>query len=146
MVMYTSGTTGHPKGVLYSHRSQILHALAVALPDVAGLSEADLSAYLESVNLDRLTSRTLSSVESLRTELARVRSQGWALVNQELEEGLRALAAPIRDRSGTVVAAVNVSAHASRKSLETMKRELLPPLLTTAKRIEADLQASGRRR
>jgi acyl-CoA synthetase (AMP-forming)/AMP-acid ligase II len=38
---YTSGTTGDPKGVLYSHRSQILHAFAVALPDVAGLSEAD---------------------------------------------------------------------------------------------------------
>lgn len=38
---YTSGTTGKPRGVLYSHRSQILHAFAVALPDVAGISEAD---------------------------------------------------------------------------------------------------------
>ncbi len=38
---YTSGTTGEPRGVLYSHRSQILHAYAVALPDVAGISEAD---------------------------------------------------------------------------------------------------------
>lgn len=38
---YTSGTTGTPKGVLYSHRSQVLHAFAVALPDVGGLSEAD---------------------------------------------------------------------------------------------------------
>jgi IclR family pca regulon transcriptional regulator len=113
---------------------------------LAGLSDEDLSDYLSSVRIERLTSRTLSTVEALRSELARVRSQGWALVNQELEEGLRALAAPIRDRSGTVVAAVNVSAHASRRSLEAMKRELLPPLLTAAKRIEADLQATPTRR
>jgi IclR family transcriptional regulator, pca regulon regulatory protein len=113
---------------------------------LAGLSDADLSEYLASVRLERLTSRTVTTVESLRSELARVRSLGWALVNQELEEGLRAVAAPIRDRSGHVVAAVNVSAHASRTSMETMKRELLPPLLNAAKRIEADLQATPTRR
>jgi IclR family pca regulon transcriptional regulator len=113
---------------------------------LAGLPDEDLAAYLESVTLQRLTSRTVATVEALRSELARVRSQGWALVNQELEEGLRALAAPIRDRSGQVVAAVNVSAHASRTSLEAMKRELLPSLLTAAKRIEADLQATPARR
>ena len=60
-------------------------------------------------------------------------------MNQELEEGLRALAAPIRDRAGKVVAAVNVSAHASRTSLEAMRRDLLPPLLKAAASIEADL-------
>ena len=52
----------------------------------------------------------------LRAELDRIRAQGWALVDQELEEGLRSVAAPIRDRDGRVVAAVNVSAHASRAS------------------------------
>jgi IclR family pca regulon transcriptional regulator len=84
-------------------------------------------------------------VPALRTELARVRSQGWALVNQELEEGLRAVAAPIRDRTGSVVAAVNVSAHASRVSLEAMRRVLLPPLLMAAVRIEADLRVAALR-
>ena len=66
-------------------------------------------------------------------------------MNQELEEGLRALAVPIRDRSGKVVAALNVSAHASRTSLETMRRDLLPPLLKAAARVEADLPARTRR-
>ena len=82
------------------------------------------------------------SIDTLRTELARVRTQGWALVNQELEEGLRAIAAPVRAPSGRVVAAVNVSAHATR-TLESMRRDLVPPLLAAAARISADLPADG---
>jgi IclR family pca regulon transcriptional regulator len=86
----------------------------------------------------------VTSVDALRAEITKARTQGWALVNQELEEGLRALAVPVRDRNGTVVAAVNVSAHASRTSLEVMRRDLLPPLLKTAARIEADIPGSRR--
>jgi IclR family transcriptional regulator, pca regulon regulatory protein len=112
---------------------------------LAGMTEEELTSYLAAVRLEPLTARTVSSVAALRGEVARVRSQGWALVNQELEEGLRALAAPIRDRSGKVVAALNVSAHASRTSLEAMRRDLLPPLLKTAARVEADLPARTRR-
>lgn len=111
---------------------------------LAGAPEPDLENYLSTVALERLTARTVTSVAALRTELAKVRTQGWSLVNQELEEGLRALAAPVRDRTGRVVAAVNVSAHASRTSLEAMRRDLLPPLLKTAARIEADIPGSRR--
>ena len=85
---------------------------------LAGLEPADLDAYLDTVRLGRLTTRTVASVAGLRTELTRVRTQGYAIVDQELEEGLRSVAAPIRDRSGRVVAAVNVSTHAARSSLE----------------------------
>ncbi|GAB1509530.1 IclR family transcriptional regulator domain-containing protein [Actinophytocola sp. KF-1] len=113
---------------------------------LAGLPVDELEAYLAAVTMAPLTARTLTSVDALRVEIAKVRAQGWALVNQELEEGLRALAAPVRDRSGTVVAAVNVSAHASRTSLEAMRRDLLPPLLKTAARIEADIPGSRRPR
>jgi IclR family transcriptional regulator, pca regulon regulatory protein len=112
---------------------------------LAGLPDPELGTYLDRVELAALTPRTITSVPALRTELARVRSQGWALVNQELEEGLRAVAAPIRDRTGSVVAAVNVSAHASRVSLEAMRRVLLPPLLMAAVRIEADLRVAALR-
>jgi IclR family pca regulon transcriptional regulator len=113
---------------------------------LAGLPERELEAYLSGLRLERLTSRTVASVAALRGELAKVRAQGWSLVNQELEEGLRAVAAPIRDRTGAVVAAVNVSAHASRTSLEAMRRDLLPLLLKAAADIEADLPRTGRRR
>lgn len=112
---------------------------------LAGLPGPELDAYLSTVRFAPLTARTVTSAAVLRGELTRVRAQGWALVNQELEEGLRALAAPIRDRSGTVVAAMNVSAHASRTSLDTMRRDLLPPLLKAAARVEADLPARTHR-
>jgi IclR family pca regulon transcriptional regulator len=111
---------------------------------LAGLSDDDLESYLAEVALSPLTARTVASVAALRTELAKVRGQGWSLVNQELEEGLRALAAPVRDRTGRVVAAVNVSAHASRTSLEAMRRDLLPALLRTAALIESDIPGSRR--
>ena len=113
---------------------------------LAGLPENELETYLSNVLLETLTPRTVSSVAALRGELAKVRTQVYALVNQELEDGLRAIAAPVRDRTGRVIAAVNVSAHASRTSLEVMRRDLLPPLLKTAARIEADYFGRGRHR
>jgi IclR family transcriptional regulator, pca regulon regulatory protein len=113
---------------------------------LAGLPDDELDDYLARATLTRLTPRTATSATALRAEIERVRAQGWALVDQELEVGLRAVAAPIRDRTGRVVAAVNVSAHASRTSLDTMRRDLLPPLLAAAARIGADLQIATPRR
>jgi IclR family transcriptional regulator, pca regulon regulatory protein len=110
---------------------------------LAGLSDEALDAYLGAVELRPLSPRTVTSVEALRAELAKVRRQGWALVDQELEEGLRSVAAPIRGRSGETVAAMNLSAHASRKTIDAAKRGLVPPLLATAARIEADLRVAS---
>ncbi|MEV0380110.1 IclR family transcriptional regulator C-terminal domain-containing protein [Nonomuraea sp. NPDC050643] len=106
---------------------------------LAGLRPQELEAYLERAELRRLTSRTLVLPAALRAELDQVRDMGWAMVDQELEEGLRSIAAPIRDRSGRTVAAVNVSTHATRTSMQAARRDLLPPLLATAEKIEADL-------
>ena len=74
--------------------------------------------------------------------MRKIRAQGWALVDQELEEGLRSIAAPIRDADGQVIAAVNVSTHAGRRTLDSIVEELLQPLLATARRIELDLARS----
>lgn len=121
------------------------YATSMGRVQLAGLPEPELEEYLAGLRPRALTSRTLSTVDALRAELARVRAQGWALVNQELEEGLRAVAAPVRGPDGRVVAAVNVSAHATR-TLESMRRDLLPPLLATTTKIEADLKAAAPRR
>jgi IclR family transcriptional regulator, pca regulon regulatory protein len=108
---------------------------------LAGLPAQDLEAYLAKVRLERLTARTVTTVAALLAEINRARSQGWALVDQELEEGLRSVAAPIRDRTGRTVAALNISAAASRNSIESIRRALVPPLVAAAARIEADLPA-----
>jgi IclR family transcriptional regulator, pca regulon regulatory protein len=121
------------------------HATSMGRVLLAGLTSDDLDAYLETARLGRFTDRTVTSAPALRTVLDRVRTQGWAIVDQELEEGLRSVAAPIRDADGSVAAAVNVSAHASRTSVEAMRRDLVPPLLATASRIEADLHAAASR-
>jgi len=110
---------------------------------LAALPAADLDAYLARADLRALTARTITDAGELRAELDRIRTQGWALVDQELEEGLRSVAAPVRGRDGDVVAAVNVSAHASRASREAVHKTLLPPLLATAARIESDLKDVG---
>ena len=104
-----------------------------------------LDTYLSTVSLRGLTGHTITKPGGLRQELRKIKARGWALVDQELEEGLRSLAAPIRDADGTVVAAVNVSTHAGRRSLESVVEDLLRPLLATAERIGRDL-ASARRK
>ncbi|RCW46195.1 IclR family transcriptional regulator [Halopolyspora algeriensis] len=109
---------------------------------LAHLPDPEREAYLERVRLEPLGPHTLKTPDALREELDRVRSQGWCLIDQELEAGLRSLAAPIRGRSERIMAAVNVSSHASRTSGERARRVLLPPLLETATRIEADLRVA----
>lgn len=111
---------------------------------LAGHSDAWLDDYLATTPLQALTAYTLTDPEALRAELTRVRAQGWALVDQELEEGLRSIAAPLRISAGDVVAAVNVSASSRRGSPASVRAEILPHLLTAAAAIEDDLRA-GRR-
>jgi IclR family pca regulon transcriptional regulator len=109
---------------------------------LAAQPDERLEEYLASASLRGLTGHTITSAAALRRELRKIRAQGWALVDQELEEGLRSLAAPIRDADGHVMAAVNVSTHAGRRTLSSTVEELLQPLLATARRIELDLASS----
>ena len=109
---------------------------------LAALPDAELTELLERTELRPLSSHTITDVVSLRAALDRVRRQGWAAVDQELEEGLRSLAVPIHDASGVVIAALNVSVHASRGSMTSLRREVLPLAQVAARAIEADLRRS----
>ena len=96
---------------------------------LAALPEAELEAYIAGNKLLPLTKHTITDVAKWRAEIDRVREQGYALVDQELEEGVRSVAAPIVNAKGTVIAAMNVSCHASRVSVSRMRQEFLPRLL-----------------
>jgi IclR family transcriptional regulator, pca regulon regulatory protein len=111
---------------------------------LAGMSQEELERYLAEADLEPITARTVTDPARLREIVAEVARQGYAIVDQELEEGLRAVAAPIRGAGGTVTAAINLSAHASRVSLAAMRTDLLPALLETAGRIESDLKSQAR--
>jgi IclR family pca regulon transcriptional regulator len=88
--------------------------------------------------------RAVPDPERFRAELERVRKDGYALVEGELEQGLRSIAVPVRDRAGRAVAAVNVAMHSSRRTAEACVGDVLPELRATAAGIEADLHVAGR--
>jgi IclR family pca regulon transcriptional regulator len=112
---------------------------------LAAQPDAWVDAYLGRVDLVPITSRTVVDPEKLRTTLARIRERGFAVVDQELEEGLRSLAVPLHASDGAVIAAMNISAHASRGTSEAIRKELLPPLVDAARRIEEDLAGGSSR-
>src|SRR5690606_2187334 len=99
--------------------------------------------FLAQAELTKLTPRTITDPRRLRAALDHVRKEGWALVDQELEEGLRSLAAPVRDATGRVVAAVNVSAPVRRGDVRVIVKDLLPSVLHAAQAISSDLSRAG---
>ncbi|MFE5051609.1 IclR family transcriptional regulator C-terminal domain-containing protein [Streptomyces sp. NPDC056637] len=111
---------------------------------LADLAPAERAVFLARADLAPLTPRTVTGADRLGALLDDVRHRGHALVDGELEEGLRSVAVPVRDLAGQVVAAVNVATHSSRRDLARVTDEVLPALLATASRIEADLHVAGR--
>ncbi|AOE64367.1 IclR family transcriptional regulator [Pseudomonas corrugata] len=108
---------------------------------LAALDDASLRDYLDHADLQAKTSRTLHTPEALLECLQQVRLQGWCIVDQELEQGLRAIAVPVYDASGQVVAALNVSTHAGRVSRSELEQRFLPSLLGASRDLSAQLFA-----
>ncbi|MGW0777956.1 IclR family transcriptional regulator domain-containing protein [Streptomyces sp. NPDC002835] len=117
------------------------YATAMGRVLLAGLPAGERPAL--PAELPALTGHTVTSAGRLTAVLDEVAAQGHALVDQELEEGLRSLAVPVRDGRGTVVAALNVAQHAGRGSAEAMRAAMLGALREAAGRVEAELRAVG---
>ena len=102
---------------------------------LSGLEPDALRARLSQMALLKLTPATKVDIDALMEEIAQVRRQGWSLVQEELEQGLVALAAPVFDRAGKVVAAINVSGQTAGPSVAHLLEHSLPKLLETASRV-----------
>lgn len=96
---------------------------------LAALPQAEVDAWIARQDLSSLTSYTLTHPDRLSIEVARARAQGYACVDQEFELGLRTVSVPLKNYRGDVVAAMNISVHASRISMDQLIEQSLPPLL-----------------
>ena len=106
---------------------------------LAHMAAPELDAYLGRVKMIQYTPRTLATAEKLRRELEGVRRTDHAIVDQELEIGLRSIAVPVRDRTGRVVAAMNIGTQASRVSLAELEKSFLRELQSAARELGQSL-------
>jgi IclR family transcriptional regulator, pca regulon regulatory protein len=113
-----------------AYRTSLGRALLAALPD------DEVTAIWERSDRREPTPRTVDRVEALLEQLATVRERGYALVDQELELGVRSIAAPLHDAGGRTVAAINISTHVSRTSKAELQQRFVPALLRTAGEID----------
>jgi len=102
---------------------------------LANLPAAELESFFERVQFTSFTERTIVSAEKLRQALRLVLRNGYSLVDQELEVGLRSMAVPIRNPNGKVVAALNVGVHAQRLSVQELQNRFLPQLQVAAQEL-----------
>jgi IclR family pca regulon transcriptional regulator len=138
--------------VLYVSRSSTSRIMSVALnvgsrlpayctslgrAMLAYLPDDALKAYFNSVELKAYTERTVVSQKRLKEILAETREAGFTIVEEELEVGLRSIAVPVRGASGTVVAALNIGAQATRVTSRQMKETFLPVLLKGSQELSA---------
>ncbi|MFC5520382.1 IclR family transcriptional regulator [Polaromonas jejuensis] len=108
---------------------------------LSALPENELMQRLQASKRTARTKHTVTDIDELAARIAQVRRQGWALVDQELEEGMVSMAAPITNRAGQTVAALNISGQANRTSAKVMQASMLPQLLTAAQTISRLLGA-----
>lgn len=106
---------------------------------LAAMAPAELDAYLARISLQPRTERSITDADALRKVIDDIRSQGYALVDQELEPGLRSVAVPVRNPHGEVVAALNMGTQPQRWSLEQLQQRAVPELHRAAQDIGQSL-------
>src|SRR5581483_1227400 len=115
------------------------HCASLGKVLLADLPEPELAQRLSHANLARMTDNTIVDRAALLAELAEIREHGYAISDQELAAGLRAVAAPIRDRSRRAVAAINISGPTTTLNRERLEQAVVPAVVAAAERISRGL-------
>lgn len=137
-VVYVARVAGQRILSVALHVGTRLPAICTAMGRVllAGLSPVELERFLARAHIEARTPKTITDRRQLAAIIATVRDTGYATMDEELELGLRSIAVPIHDRSGQIVAAINVSTQSARFSVSGMEQQLLPHLRAAAAAIE----------
>lgn len=106
---------------------------------LAGLPDEEVIALLQASTLEARTRYTLTEVDALLAKVQQARRQGWCLVNQELEEGLVSIAAPVLNRAGRTIAALNISGQVNRTPPRQVQETMLPALRAAAAEVSRRL-------
>lgn len=115
------------------------HCTSMGRVLLAELDAEGRSAVLNGT-LDATTEHTVTNAKKVIALLDPIRAQGWALVDQELEVGVRSISAPLRDSMGRATAAMNISTHAGRTTIEEIHETFVPALLDAATQVNAALR------
>lgn len=110
---------------------------------LSGLEDSEVIRLLEVEPQPALTRHTVTDPSELLKRIQQVRKQGWCVVNQELEEGLISVAAPLYGANTKMVAAINLGGQANRTDMRAVQEQLLPPLLEAAQTISRLLRHKG---
>jgi DNA-binding IclR family transcriptional regulator len=121
------------------------HCTAIGKILLAYLSDAELKMFLNAAELRPLTPRTITAAPIFEQELARVRGQGYAFDDEEFNQGIRCLAAPVRNFTGQVVAAIGISGPVWRVSLDRVG-QLTEFVKAVAQRLSQQLGHPGEQR
>ena len=103
----------------------------------------EIRELLAGVNMVKHTPNTIADIDGLEVAFKEIRSRGYCMTDQELEIGVRSVAAPVRDSSGEVIASVNVSTLAARVDLQELESKVLPRLLEASAQISSALRFTG---
>ncbi|WP_185266660.1 IclR family transcriptional regulator domain-containing protein [Halopseudomonas xiamenensis] len=110
---------------------------------LAQLSDAELDRRLAQITLHAHTPHSLTDTQALRAEIIRTRQQGYSIVDQELDLGLRSVAAPVFAGNGDLLGAINISTNAARVPLEVLEQDYLPRLLQLADSVRRTVRSAA---